>query len=96
MNIKKLDDLIREHARAAFKAKVVEAISAVDALIKNPTAVKSVKYEGKDIIDRKLLEVLQQHILDTQSFREEEEAVAAVVDEVIEKGTISFPFLDKG
>lgn len=96
MNIKKLDDLIREHARAAFKAKVVEAIEQVDKLINNTTAIKGVKFEGKDIIDRKLLEVLQAHILETQSFREEEEAVAAVVDEVIEKGTISFPFLDKG
>lgn len=92
-SIKDLDDHIREIARADFKAEVVRALAVVAGLIKNTTAVNGLKHDGKDIVDKKLLEVLQEHLLETQSFRREEEAIASVVKEVQEKGSVSFSFI---
>lgn len=86
MDIKTLDDRIREKARERFKKETLARIAEVRALIKNVSAVKGVQYEGKDVTGDKLLEVMSEHIATTQSFRMEEEALIEFIEQVERNG----------
>ena len=80
-DIRTIDDRVRENARQLFSRQVDGAIKAVESLISNTSAVKGVSHRDKDITDKKLLEVVKDHIIATQSMQQEENAVAEFMAE---------------
>ena len=96
MNIKTVDDRIRQAARDAFNKKATEVLKGVTDLIQNQAPVKDLQYQGKDITNMKLIEVLKANLLDTQSVAIEEQAITAFMAEIQErheKDPSEFPFL---